>query len=196
MKIVLFLYIYPMDLKEDLRIQPKNVFILSSSGKPVFAKCGDESELITIFGLLQAVVSIVADSGDEIHSVKAGNRRILFLVKKSLYFVIVSSTGEPDAILQTMLEFMYSQILMILTSKVHDVLRSNSSKDIRDLLGPETEYILRASCSSDITPYHIAFHGVKSCCIAHDLRSSINSYLRTCVAKSNSAYVLIFLSSD
>ena len=37
----------------------KHIFILSSSGKPIFTRYGDEQEMVTTFGLLQAVVSIV-----------------------------------------------------------------------------------------------------------------------------------------
>ena len=37
----------------------KHIFILSSSGKPIFSRYGDEQEMVTTFGLLQAVVSIV-----------------------------------------------------------------------------------------------------------------------------------------
>jgi hypothetical protein len=37
----------------------KHIFVLSSSGKPIFSKYGDEQEMVTTFGLLQAVVSIV-----------------------------------------------------------------------------------------------------------------------------------------
>ena len=54
----------PTDRSWELR--RKHVFILSSSGKPIYCNSGDEQELVTIFGLLQAVVSIVNDSGDSL----------------------------------------------------------------------------------------------------------------------------------
>jgi hypothetical protein len=91
--------------------------------------------MVTIFGLLQALVSIVQDSGDQIHSIKAGPKRIVYLLKKycdfivmimsnylwydsSLYFVSVSTTGEPEVVLRQQLEFIYNQILFVLTNKV------------------------------------------------------------------------------
>eukprot|EP01035_Chromulina_nebulosa_P020468 gene20468-26558_t len=170
----------------------KHVFILSSSGKPIFTKHGDEQELVTIFGLLQAIVSIVNDSGDNIRCIKTSNRRkILYFIRKSLYFIIISSTGENEAILQQQLEFMYSQILLILTTKVHEVLKLNSSKDLRDLLGPETTRWLHNSCVNDIVSSEIAFTCLKAYQLPYDLRSEITYHLRNCVDNSGSACGLL-----
>ncbi len=38
-----------------LRSARKHLFILSSSGKPVYSRLGDESDLVTTFGLLQVI---------------------------------------------------------------------------------------------------------------------------------------------
>ena len=75
---------------------PKHIFILSSSGKPIFSKHGDEQEFVTTFGLLQAIFSLVQDAGDSLKCLKAGNRKIVYFIRNSLYFVSISSTGEPD----------------------------------------------------------------------------------------------------
>ena len=83
-----------------------------------YARQGDEQELVTIFGLLQAVPSIVADSGDEMRCIKAGCTKILYMFQKSLYFVVVSSSPESEAALFSQLSFLYNQILFILTAKV------------------------------------------------------------------------------
>ena len=165
----------------------KHIFILSSSGKPIFCKHGDEQELVTVFGLLQAVISIVQDSGDTIRSIRAGKRQIVYLIRNSLYLIAVCSTGEPEIIVKKHLEFMYSQILLILTSKVHEVLRTNSSKDIRDLLGPETTQLLHSACPGDLVPAPIAFQSIKGFNIGADARAEIQFLLRTCVETSASA---------
>jgi hypothetical protein len=78
---------------------------------------GDEQELVTVFGLLQAVASIVEDSGDNLRCIRAGKTRILYMIRHSLYFVAVSSK-ESEAALLVQLQFLYSQILFILTAKV------------------------------------------------------------------------------
>jgi len=115
--------------------QKKHIFVMSSAGKPIFSRYGDEQDLVATFGLMQAMISVVEDSGDHIQCMKAGDRTIVFFIKKNLYFVSISSTNEPEIILLQQLQFLYSQILLTLTSKVHDVLTSNPSCDLRQLLG-------------------------------------------------------------
>lgn len=116
-------------------LNKKHIFILSSSGKPIYSRYGDEQDLVTTFGLLQAVISIILDSGDSIKCIRAGKRKIVYFIKNSLYFVSMSSTNESELILMKQLSFIYNQILLVLTAKVHDVLTNNPSADIRQLLG-------------------------------------------------------------
>jgi len=44
----------------------KHVFILSQSGKPVYSRYGSEEKLVNLFGIMQALVSIIEDSKDEL----------------------------------------------------------------------------------------------------------------------------------
>ncbi len=74
--------------------------------------------MVTIFGLLQAVASIVEDSGDHLRCIRAGSTKILYMIKYSLYFVVVSSSNESEAALLSQLDFLYNLILFILTAKV------------------------------------------------------------------------------
>ena len=85
------------------------------------------------------------------------------------------------------LQFMYNQILLVLTSKVHDVLRNNFSKDLRDLLGSETNRLLHASCRHDVTSPCISFSAVRGLVLDRDLRAEILLYLKHCVNKSGAA---------
>ena len=108
-------------------------------------------------------------------------------IYRSLYFVCISSTGEPEVVLIKQLQFMYSQILLVLTSKVHDVLRNNFSKDLRDLLGSETNRLLHASCRYDVTSPSISFSAVRGLVLDRELRAEILLYLKHCVNKSGAA---------
>ena len=176
---------------ERERDTKKHVFVLSSSGKPIFTREGDEQEMVTTFGLLQAIASIVQDSGDEISSIQAGNRRMVYFMRGSLYFVSICSTGEPEAVLYKQLEFMHNQILFILTSKVHDVLRMNPAKDIRELLGYDSMKLMHETCKHDVTPACIAFTAVNGFVCAPDLRNDITSHLKSCVSNSGAALGII-----
>jgi hypothetical protein len=168
-------------------LERKHIFILSSSGKPIFSRYGDEQELVTTFGLLQAMVSIVLDSGDSIRSIRAGHRKIVYFMKQSMYFVAISSTREPELVLIKHLQFLYNQILVVLTSKVHDIFRNNPSADIRQLLGPDTTRLLSKACETLITPVSLAFECVNSFCCPKDLREEVIMYLNHVVNESNAA---------
>jgi hypothetical protein len=169
----------------------KHIFILSSSGKPIFSKHGNEQNLVTTYGLLQAVVSIVENAGDRISCIKAGDRRIVYFFRNHLYFISISSTDEPEAVLSSQLEFMYGQILFVLTTKVHDVLALNSAKDIRDLLGYDTTKLMYQSCSADITPFSIAFNAVNGFLCAKDLRNELTTHLKNCISSSGAVLGLL-----
>ena len=169
----------------------KHIFVLSSSGKPVFTRHGDEQELVTTFGLLQAMASVVQDAGDEISTIQAGNRRIVYFIRGSLYFVSVSSSGEPEAVQSRQLEFIHNQIIFILTTKIHDVLRMNAAKDIRDLLGYDSMKLMHESCRNDITPSCIAFSAVNGFVCAIDLRDEVTAHLKQCIESSGAALGII-----
>ena len=119
--------------------------------------------------------------------ITAGNRKIVYFVRESLFFVNMSSTREPEAVLSKQLEFAYSQILLILTSKVHSVLQNNASKDLRDLLGPDTTRLMKVTCKSNVTPENIAFDAIKALPLEIDLRGEVVSYMKSCVENSNAA---------
>jgi vacuolar fusion protein MON1 len=176
---------------KDWELDLKHIFILSSSGKPIFSKHGDEQALSTTFGLIQAVVSIVENAGDTISCIIAGDRRIVYFLRNYLYFVSISSTDEPEAVLSAQLEFMHDQIIFVLTSKVHEVLRLNPSKDIRDLLGYDTAKQMHLSCCEDITPLHIAFTSVHAFVCAEDLRHTVRRFLKKCIESSGSVLGII-----
>ena len=169
----------------------KHIFILTSSGKPIFSKHGDEQQLSTTFGLIQAVVSIVENAGDSISCIIAGDRRIVYFLRSCLYFVSISSTEEPEAVLSAQLEFMHNQIIFVLTSQVHNVLNLNPSKDIRDLLGYDNMKQMHQSCCSDITPPYVAFNAVSGFVCAENLRHDITYALKNCIEVSGAVLGII-----
>jgi hypothetical protein len=162
----------------------KHIFVLSASGKPIYSRYGDEQQLVTTFGLLQAVISIIRDSGDELKCIISGNRRIVYFIKNSLYFICISSTSEPELILQKQLKFMYSLILLVMTSKVHDVLSKQPSADLRQLLGVDTTRLMNAACVSDLTTPSIAFDALKSFVCSKEVREELGGIIKTCVENS------------
>ncbi|XP_057836189.2 vacuolar fusion protein MON1 homolog isoform X1 [Cryptomeria japonica] len=117
------------------RKRKKHFFILSHSGKPIYSRYGDENKLAGFSATLQAIISFVENSGDNIRSVQAGNHQIVFLVKGPIYLVCISCTEEPFQALRAQLELLYGQMLLILTKSIERYFYKNSKFDMRPLLG-------------------------------------------------------------
>jgi vacuolar fusion protein MON1 len=73
-----------------------HVFILSTAGKPIYSLHGSEEKLNTLFGLLQALVSIVQSGDDAIRSITAKNTKFVFLVKSPLILVGVNKSKRSE----------------------------------------------------------------------------------------------------
>lgn len=68
----------------------KHIFILSTAGKPIYSLYGNEDKLASMFGVMQALVSVVQANEDTIKAIHAGGVKFVFLVKSSLILVAVS----------------------------------------------------------------------------------------------------------
>jgi hypothetical protein len=102
-----------------------------------------------------------------------------------LSFCLVS--GEAEAVLRQQLEFIYYQIIFVLTDKVHDILKSNPSKDLRELLGSDTKRLMHAACKDDITPPPIVFSSVKGFALDSNARASLLDLLHQCLSQASAA---------
>eukprot|EP00854_Cymbomonas_tetramitiformis_P025616 gene25616-31319_t len=60
------------DTCESWRRRNKHLFVLSNAGKPIYSRYGDENALAGFMAILQAMISFVQDSGDTLHSLRAG----------------------------------------------------------------------------------------------------------------------------
>lgn len=80
----------------------KHIFILSTAGKPIYSLYGDEDKLASLFGVMQALVSVVQSHQDNIKSIEANGLTIVFLVKSPLILVAVSrlSVSIPQMLMQ------------------------------------------------------------------------------------------------
>jgi len=121
----------------------KHLFVLSSAGKPIFSRFGDESRLAGLAGVLLTLISVVQGSDDVIHYVRAGAHLVVFLVRGPLFMVAASWGGDTVPYLRRQLDLLHSQLISILTSKVEAVFARNASFDLRSLLGG-TDRLLRS----------------------------------------------------
>ena len=79
---------------------PRQYFVLTDAGKPVFTTLRDEdsAEVASSIGVMQALISVFLDDHDKLRSINAGSCRITFLLRQPLYYVCVSSWGEPESV--------------------------------------------------------------------------------------------------
>ncbi|XP_046481985.1 vacuolar fusion protein MON1 homolog [Neodiprion pinetum] len=115
--------------------QRKHIFILSQAGKPIYSRHSSEDKLVTLMGVMQALVSFVQAGNDMIRSVHAGDTNFVFVVKGPLILVTVSKTLEsvPQLVLQ--LTYVYNQIVSVLTqSHLTRVYEQRRNFDLRRLL--------------------------------------------------------------
>ena len=71
-------------------------------------------------GIMQALISVFLDDGDKLRCINAGNTRINVLIRSPLYYVCVSSWGEPESVVS----FKLSVRCVFLTLKKQDALTS------------------------------------------------------------------------
>ena len=160
-------------------LHKKHVFVLSSAGKPIFSRYGDESLLAPQMGLLQALISFVQDRGDTIRYIRAGNVNIVFVLRNALYLVAVSSTGETVEHLWRQLGLLHSQIISILTAKVDQIFQKNPSFDARGLLGG-TDRVTRALLHSAGSDPAMLLQAAPCLRMAPPVRAELGRLLSAC----------------
>ena len=96
---------------------------------------GDEDKIVTLTGVLQALVSVVQDNNDSLCSIYAGNHKFVFLERDNLILVTAAQTHESQQQLILQLNYVYNQIISILTlSQLQRVFRQRNNYDLRRLL--------------------------------------------------------------
>lgn len=58
----------------------------------------DNRDNASTIGIIQALISVFIDDADKIRCIHAGQSRITFLLRPPLYYVCVSSWGEPESV--------------------------------------------------------------------------------------------------
>ncbi|CAM9544607.1 unnamed protein product [Chrysoparadoxa australica] len=112
-----------------------SLFVLSSAGRPIFSLCGDADAQSQVMALIQAILAVCDESGDELRGLEAGSRRFVFLRRGHLTLVGVAAAElETAAHLRLKLELIHAQVLFLLTSKVQGLFINSPSYDLRALL--------------------------------------------------------------
>lgn len=103
----------------------------------ILQRHGNEVNLISFMGLMQALVSIIeCDNGNRLKYIKSGEHTIVFMHRDHLIFVSVSSEkGKCPEQLYNELNFIYSQIVSVVTlSLINRIFKTHHNYDLRNKL--------------------------------------------------------------
>ncbi|KAJ2710062.1 Vacuolar fusion protein mon1 [Coemansia spiralis] len=114
----------------------RHFLVLSSAGKPIYTRHGDEAQLSTLMSAVQAIISSFSDMSDPVRSLSAGALTIVFYTSGPLYLLAASDRGDPEELLRSELQLVHSQIVSILTlAQLTRIFEQRSNFDLRQLLG-------------------------------------------------------------
>jgi hypothetical protein len=103
------------EIIEKWKRKRKHFFILSSAGKPIYTRHGENGLISNYIGIIQTIISFYQESGNTLKSFCAGRSKIVILLQGPLYLVAISRLLESEAQLSVQLEALYMQILSTLT---------------------------------------------------------------------------------
>lgn len=120
------------ELLSRWKSKQKHFLILSSAGKPIYNRHGEDNLISGYMGLIQTIISFYEGAEDRLKGFTAGGARFVIMAQGPLYLVAISKLPENDAQLRVQLEALYMQILSTLTLPTLVHLFSNRpSTDLR-----------------------------------------------------------------
>ncbi|GAB6022678.1 hypothetical protein CHUAL_006771 [Chamberlinius hualienensis] len=126
----------------DWKMKKKHVFILSDAGKPIYSRYGNEDKLVTLMGVIQALVSCVQIKQDVIRCIVAGDHRFVFSIHRPIILVAVCSSSESIQQLHLHLTYAYYQIISVLTlTQLQKIFEQRQNYDLRRLLSGSEKFL-------------------------------------------------------
>ncbi|GFG32545.1 hypothetical protein Cfor_09047 [Coptotermes formosanus] len=182
----------------DWKERKKHVFILSAAGKPIYSRWyGNEDKLVTIFGVMQALVSVVQTNQDTIRSIHAGNSKFVFLIKGPIILVSVSRTTESVSQLVLQLTYVYNQIVSVLTSsQLNRIYEQRRNYDLRRLLAGAERLIDHLLNFMEKEPAFL-LGAVKCLPLTPSVRDSITqTIIQTCGKIKNLVFAILLANNQ
>lgn len=122
------------------RAKLKHFLILSSAGKPIYSRHGDDQLITNYIGVVQTIISFYQSTDDTLRGFTAGDVRFVVMSKGPLNLVAITRFPESDAQLRAQLDALYMQILSTLTlPSMERMFAARANYDLRrPLQGTET----------------------------------------------------------
>ncbi|XP_054711545.1 vacuolar fusion protein MON1 homolog A-like [Uloborus diversus] len=176
--------------------QKKQIFVLSEAGKPIYTRHGNEDNLVTLMGVMQALVSFVQQNGDTIRSIHAEDKKFVFLHRVPLILVAVSSTKASVPQLLSQLTYVYNQITSVLTySNLNRIFEQRRNYDLRRLLGGAEKFLDRLVDVMDKDPSFL-LNAVRCLPLDNSIREVIAQTLTQYCGKIKNIVFAILLAEN
>ena len=138
---------------EEFFVKKRHFLIMSDGGKPVYSRYGDPIENNSIFATLSAMITkftIFNSNKENLNTISNKKNKIVFLKKGQLIFIALSKKNDCTSLLFSQLEYLYNQLMSILTISFYSKLEDNPSKCLSTMSGTENlfEQIIQYSSKS------------------------------------------------
>jgi len=178
----------------DCSKQNKHMFVLSEAGKPIYVLHGDEDDhqIVAMCGVMQALVSYVADCDDSIRSIRTPEMTIVFLSRPPLLLVGSCRNHLTSQQLSVQLTYVYNQILSVVTlSQLTKIFDQKRNYDLRKMLGGSERLIDHLSASMDTDPSFF-LSAVRCLPLAPSVRDVVSeSIIKYCSKKKNVVFSVV-----
>ncbi|KAM4663876.1 vacuolar fusion protein MON1 homolog B-like [Discoglossus pictus] len=162
---------------EGWRTRRKHIFVLSEAGKPIYSRYGNEEALSSTMGVMMALVSFVQSGNNSIRSIHSDSQKVVFLQQGPLVLVSVSRTPQSEEQLRLELQYVYYQIISMLTqASVARIFERKKNYDLRRLL-TGSEKILDSLLDLLETDPGFLLRAVRCLPLPSPLRDSLSSIL-------------------
>ena len=128
---------------EEFFLKKRHYLIMSDGGKPVYSRYGDPIENNSIFATLSAMITKFTifntneNEKENLNVITNSKNKIVFLKKGQLIFIALSKKNDCTSLLFSQLEFLYYQLMSILTISFYSKLEDNPSKCLSTMSGTE-----------------------------------------------------------
>ncbi|KAF7264210.1 hypothetical protein GWI33_000470, partial [Rhynchophorus ferrugineus] len=187
---------YDLGNSTEWTLKKKHIFVLSSAGKPIYSRYGNEDKLAWLFGVMQALVSNIQSMDDTLKSIHAGDTLFVFMNKKPLILVAVSKTGESVTQLTMQLNYVFNQITSMLTlTRLNKIYEHRQNYDLRRLLAGGERLIDHLLDFCETEPAFV-LSAVQCLPLASSVRDSISSAIIGACSKIKNLVFAILLGNN
>ena len=114
----------------------KHIFVFSEAGKPIYSRYGKEEAMVSLYGVMQALLSCVQDQDDDLKCIRTGDHLFVFRCHSPLILVAVSQLSDSEELLARQLQYLAKQTVFFLTQYyLVKAFKNRHNYDLRKQLG-------------------------------------------------------------